>query len=117
MGTPLYDVNKGVNGRDGGPYLDEIEAQEAERRRAFIENREPDLDNPGPYQGSVLVDAETLIQNHNSTRHGKFEGEIKVDPVAEVPDADGDGIPDSEDEDFVPPSDENENSNSDEFTL
>lgn len=52
--TNLYNPNDNVTGRDGGPYLDEVEAREAEKRRAVIEDREPDLDNPPPTAGIPL---------------------------------------------------------------
>jgi hypothetical protein len=59
----LYNVNDGLVGRDGGPYLDQEEQRAAEERRAIIEDREPDLENPGATAGTVLVPAVTLVQN------------------------------------------------------
>lgn len=37
----LYNPNDNITGRDGGPYLDEVEAQIAEERRAVVEGRKP----------------------------------------------------------------------------
>lgn len=56
-GTPLYNPNDNVTGRDGGPYLDEVEARNAEARRAVVEDREPDFDNPPATAGIPLVTA------------------------------------------------------------
>ena len=56
-GTPLYNPNDNVTGRDGGPYLDEVEARDAEARRAVVEDREPDFDNPPATAGIPLVTA------------------------------------------------------------
>lgn len=57
----LYNVNDGLTGRDGGPYLDEVEAREAEIRRAQREGRKPDLDKPGPYAGTQLISEGQLL--------------------------------------------------------
>lgn len=60
----LYNVNDGLTGRDGGPYLDEEMDRNAETVRARIEGREPDYDNPGSTAGTVLVTAGTLLANN-----------------------------------------------------
>lgn len=60
----LFNPNDGLVGRDGGPYLDQVEAEEAEKRRARIEGREPDLKNPGPTAGIPLVTAARLVETH-----------------------------------------------------
>lgn len=59
----LYNANDGLTGRDGGPYLDQQEDITAEIRRAKIEGREPDLDNPPASAGTVLVTAAQAIAN------------------------------------------------------
>lgn len=59
-GVPLYNKNDGITGRDGGPYLDNLEAEAAEKRRALVEGREPDLDNPPATAGIVLVTGSEL---------------------------------------------------------
>lgn len=50
-----YLAQDGVTGRDGGPYLDQVEREVAEVHRARAEDREPDLENPGPTAGTVLT--------------------------------------------------------------
>lgn len=68
MGTndvPLYNPNDGLYGRGGGPYLDEEQAREAEIRRARVEGREPDLENPGAYAGIQLQTAAQMIANRS----------------------------------------------------
>lgn len=57
----LYDVNDGLRGRGGGPYADIEERKAAEIRRAEIEGRRPDLENPGAVAGTVLVTASQLL--------------------------------------------------------
>lgn len=57
----LYDANEGVVGRDGGPYLDIEERREAEKRRAYVEGREPDFDNLPATAGTKLVTASQLL--------------------------------------------------------
>lgn len=60
--TNLYNPHEGLTGRDGGPYLDREEARLAEIRRAEIEGREPNLDNPPATGGIPLVTARQLVQ-------------------------------------------------------
>lgn len=50
----LFNPNDGVTGRDGGPYLDQVEAVRAEQIRAAKEGREPDLVNPPATAGIPL---------------------------------------------------------------
>jgi hypothetical protein len=57
MGTdtvPLFNANDRLTGRDGGPYMDIEQAKLAEVRRAEVEGREPDLDNPPAFAGIQL---------------------------------------------------------------
>lgn len=87
----LYNINDGVYGRDGGPYLDVEQAKAEEVRRAAIEDREPDFTNLVSV-GAPLVTADQLIQQHNNTRisrqdQEKFTGEITAPVVATVEDA------------------------------
>ena len=58
----LYNINDGLYGRGGGPYLDQELAKAAEIKRAKIEGREPDLDNPPVGGESRLVSAEFLVE-------------------------------------------------------
>lgn len=57
----LYNPHAGLTGRDGGPYLDQVERIEAEKRRAFVEDREPDLDNAPATAGTPLVTGGQLL--------------------------------------------------------
>lgn len=77
----LYDANKGRVPRTGGPYLDEVQAEEAERRRAKLENREPDLDNPPPYVGTRLVPASQLVERDVDKSHYSDAIPIENEPV------------------------------------
>lgn len=57
MGTdtvPLFNANDRLTGRDGGPYMDIEQAKLAEVRRAEVEGREPDLENPPAFAGIQL---------------------------------------------------------------
>jgi hypothetical protein len=47
------DPNRRIPGTN--PYLDDVERERAEIHRARVEGRDPDLENPGSYQGSPLV--------------------------------------------------------------
>lgn len=60
-----FNPNDGLTGRDGGPYLDQEEARIAEERRARVENREPDYENPGVTAGIPLTTAAQMIHNVN----------------------------------------------------
>jgi hypothetical protein len=79
----LYNVNDGLTGRTGGPYLDQEQANQAEIRRAEIEGREPDLNGMQPYAGSVLVPAARLLDtatvNNLPSEDGKFNLAEAVD--------------------------------------
>jgi len=52
--VPLFNPNDRLAGRDGGPYMDLEQAKLAEQRRAEVEGREPDLDNPPAFAGIPL---------------------------------------------------------------
>lgn len=73
----LYNANDGIVGRTGGPYLDEEEMEAAEIRRAKVEGREPDLDNPGSTAGVHLVPAHLLAPHHNQV--GTHFDDVAVD--------------------------------------
>lgn len=62
MGEPLFNPNDRLTGRDGGPYLDQVMAQQDEILRAKREGREPDLDNPPANAGIPLSTAAQLIK-------------------------------------------------------
>lgn len=61
MGQRLYNSNDGLTGRDGGPYLDQVEVEAAEKRRAVVEGRDADLDNPPATAGIQLNTASQMI--------------------------------------------------------
>lgn len=64
----FYNIQDGQKGRDGGPYLDHIERQQAEIARAYREDREPvDLNGTLPAaQGTFLVHANAVPDNSYS---------------------------------------------------
>lgn len=62
MGEPLYNPNDRLTGRDGGPYLDQVQAAQDEVYRAQREDREPDLDNPPANAGIPLSTAAQLLK-------------------------------------------------------
>lgn len=61
--TAFWSAQDGVRGRDGGPYADEVDAQQREIARARAEGREPDLDNPPPFVGTQLRTSRTVEDN------------------------------------------------------
>lgn len=79
----LYDANKGLLKRSGGPYLDEMEAKHAEEIRAGKEGREPDLETPPAYVGTVLVPKSYLRETDNDHSAAALGGyvELEHDPV------------------------------------
>jgi hypothetical protein len=93
----LFNANDGIRGRDGGPYLDDVEREHAELRRAKVEGREPNLENPPATAGIQLVHPSLLADNISShpSRANVVVGAGVVDnyseavvpsPVATVPD-------------------------------
>lgn len=64
----FYNAQDGQKGRDGGPYLDHVERQQAEVRRAYNENREPeDLNGVlPPTVGTALVTSGYVVDNYYS---------------------------------------------------
>lgn len=62
----LYNPHDGLTGRDGGPYLDQVEREQAEIRRAKAEGRKPNLDKPAsPSAGTPLVTGAQLVAMAN----------------------------------------------------
>jgi hypothetical protein len=57
----LFNVNDGLTGRDGGPYLDQVERRHAEDQRAIMEGREPNYETMGGTVGTVYVTAKGLM--------------------------------------------------------
>ena len=81
----LYNIHQGLTGRDGGPYLDQIERIEAEKRRAVVEGREPaDLTKPDELPataGTPLVTGAQLVFNANPASNPSMQS---TDPVADA---------------------------------
>lgn len=77
----LYNAAVGKTPRTGGPYLDDVEREEAEKRRAKIEDREPDLDNPPATAGTLLVPKSALVERDVDKSHMSDSVEVTVDPV------------------------------------
>lgn len=78
----LYDANKGKLPRDGGPYLDDIEKEQAELLRAKREDREPDFDNPPASAGTVLVPKSQLVERSTDKSHFSDTLAVENEPVA-----------------------------------
>lgn len=86
----LYNVNDGIHGRQGGPYLDQVEQANFERMQAAREGKEPDYGNPRPYPGIKLVTKAALVQSFNETLSDvdamRDHSEVQVTPlVRDVP--------------------------------
>jgi hypothetical protein len=83
----LYNAAHGKTPRTGGPYLDDVEREEAEIRRAKVEGREPDLENPPASAGTVLVPKSALVERDVDKNHLSDTVEVTNEPVAsyEVP--------------------------------
>jgi len=84
----LFNANEGIKGRDGGPYLDQVQDTLAEIARAAIEDRDP-VSPPPASVGTPLVTETQLIANFVRTnidhRNSGADTTVTVDPVAEVP--------------------------------
>lgn len=80
----LYDVNKGMMKRDGGPYLDQVQRESAEIIRAQREDREPDLKNPPADAGTYLVPKHYLRETDASKSHVSAAAEQENEPEARV---------------------------------
>lgn len=82
----LYNVNDGIHGREGLPYLDQVEQLQQEIVNAAREGRKPNLDEPATYPGIVTVPGATLQNNHNNTLLAgddrRLSTEIRAIPVA-----------------------------------
>lgn len=100
--TKLFNPNQGLHGRQGGPFLDDVQRKQAEETRAIREGREPDYENMQPYVGDQLRTEEQLLQEaiHSATPPELigFEG-VTAKPLIEVDipeDKGGDDEPESE---------------------
>lgn len=77
----LYNAAHGKTPRTGGPYLDDVEREEAEKRRAFVEGREPDLENAPAAVGTVLVPKSALVERDVDKNHLSDTVEVTNEPV------------------------------------
>lgn len=80
----LYDANKGLLKRDGGPYLDQVERERDEVVRAAREGRTPDLTNPPVSVGTTLVPKHYLRETDASSSHVSAAAELENKPEASV---------------------------------
>lgn len=82
----LYNPHDGLGKRDGGPYLDQIELEQAEIRRAKVEGREPDFENLQGTAGVRLVTAEELVKYPKKPENWIPDAAAMVDALADNPD-------------------------------
>lgn len=82
--VPLYDANRGKVPRTGGPYRDELEREEAEKQRAKLEDREPDLDNPPATAATHLVPESQLREADTDKSHYSDFLKVENDPFTTV---------------------------------
>jgi hypothetical protein len=111
--TGFYNPHDGLKGRDGGPYLDYVEREQAEKIRANKEDREPVFDGSTPaVAGTPLVPASQVIDNSHTSNPSRAgapglesalddtvfdETDFLADPVTVLPVSTGTEAP-SEDE-------------------
>lgn len=69
-----YPIQEGIRGRDGGPYLDDVERRRLAEYRGIRENREPDYTEVEKHES--MVPAHRLFDNLNSN-----PGSRGVDPL------------------------------------
>lgn len=89
MGKALYNPNDRLTGRDGGPYLDQVQAREAEVIRAAKEDREPDFDKVPADAGIQLSTAAQLLKAVDVNQPSAFhttESELERSFAASVDD-------------------------------
>lgn len=84
MVVDLYNANDGKVPRTGGPYLDQVQQEQAEIIRAKMEDREPDLDDPPATAGVVLVPASQLVERDVDKSHYSDTLAIVNEPVTSV---------------------------------
>jgi hypothetical protein len=81
----LFNPHEGLTGRDGGPYLDQIENEKAEERRAEIEGRkplDPNKETLPASAGTPLVTGPQLVNLYsNNNSNPSMES---VDPFADA---------------------------------
>jgi hypothetical protein len=81
----LFNVHAGLTGRDGGPYLDEVENEKAEERRAKVEGRkplDPNKENLPASAGTPLVTGPQLVNLYSGSNSNPSMQ--SVDPFADA---------------------------------
>lgn len=77
----LYNAAHGKAPRTGGPYQDELIAEQAELRRSKLEDRDPDLENPPATAATVLVPKDYLVERDTDKSHFSDRVELQNEPV------------------------------------
>ena len=84
--TEFYNIHEGNRGRQPGEYLDVVERMQAEFRRADVEDREPDFDNPPATAGTPLVTKAILDTVVNPSSVGNTDDQLVApEPVSTLP--------------------------------
>lgn len=81
----LFNPHDGLTGRDGGPYLDEVERRNAETIRAAAEKREPDYDNAPAVAGTPLVTGAVLANIANPSSNPSMQtNDVQANNVSAI---------------------------------
>lgn len=86
VATPFYNQHEGLEGRMAGIYLDQVERNIAEDRRAAAEGREPDYEHAASGAGTPLVTPDQLAQP--GVINGRVHDDdvtVTVDPFQTLP--------------------------------
>jgi hypothetical protein len=75
----LFNANDGTAGRDGGPYLDQVEARHAEDARAIIEGRKPDYSTMAGTAGTVYLTAAQMFPDKTPEEADKIAAALVAD--------------------------------------
>lgn len=87
----VYNANAGLHGRDGGPYLDEMQSLEHEKVSAAREGVEPNLEKPRPGTGIFTVTEAQLVKIHQPL--GVEQISPTVEPIGTAPVLQGVQVP------------------------
>lgn len=107
--TKLFNPNEGLFGRQGGPFLDDVNRKRQEDIRAYREGREPDYENMQPGVGDQLRTEEQLLQEQiNGVNPPTLEELKDFKGVTAKPVVDTDSVDESDEDEFSAPSFNNE---------
>jgi hypothetical protein len=82
---PLYNVNDGIKGRrNGGPWLDEVQAQQEEDRSARAEGRKPNYNKLQGGPSLNLVTEAELVRVHSNTLNSIDGPEVTAPVYGEI---------------------------------